>query len=121
LTSVVTDDASKFDEAVNTDVIARVEQVEVAESMKAAMDAYQAGEREKAKQVLQQRRVKMAETRRKYRMPAKTKDKFDRVDRELEDTMGLVGSQSNSSDEGKRAIKKNKARGRMILMEKSAF
>ncbi|MGM0557716.1 MAG: vWA domain-containing protein [Myxococcota bacterium] len=121
LTSVVTDDASKFEEAVNTDVIARVEQVEVAESMKAAMSAYQAGEQEEAQRVLQERRAKMADTQRRYRMPAKTKKKFDRVDKELEDTMGLVGAESSSSDEGKRAIKKNKARGRMILMEKSAF
>jgi Ca-activated chloride channel family protein len=121
LTSVVTNDASKFEKDVNTDVIARVEQVEVAESMKAAMSAYQDGDRDRAQRVLQQQRTKMAETQKKYNMPATTKRKFDRVDRELEDTMGVVGSASNSSDEGKKMIKSKKARGRMILMEKSAF
>jgi Ca-activated chloride channel homolog len=119
LASVITDDIKKTRDEVNTDVIARVEEIEVANSLNEAMAAYDRGETERAQSVLRKRRTKTRQTRKKYKLPNAAK--FDKAEQELESTADSLGSTSSGSAEGKRMIKSNKARGRMIMMDSSKF
>lgn len=116
----VTTDAAMLEQEVDTDVIARVQQVEVGESMKEAMSAYQRGDAAEAKQVLERRRQDLAAARSKHDFGGGGVA-LDRVDQELEATMAKVQATPSKSAEGRRMIKRKKARGRMILMDKSAF
>lgn len=118
LSSVITDDIAKTKTEVNVDVISRVQQVEVAESLKEAMAAYDRGDREQAQQVLRRRRSSLKEARKKYDL---NEPSFDKAEDELADTASDMDKYDASSNSGKRMIKSKKARGRMILLDKTAF
>ncbi|MFP4598484.1 MAG: vWA domain-containing protein [Persicimonas sp.] len=118
LAAVVTDDVEKTEEMVNTEVISRVQQVEVANSLQVAMAAYQDGNTAQAQEQLRNQRRSLRKAREKYNLEDKS---FDKADRELSGTSSNMQRSAPSSAAGKRTIKSKKARGRMIMKDKSSF
>ncbi len=118
LAAVVTDDIEKTKELVNPEVISRVQQVEVANSLQAAMAAYQSGNTAQAQDQLRNQQRSLRKAREKYNLKDKS---FDKADDELADTSSKMQRSAPSSAEGKRTIKSKKARGRMIMMDKASF
>ncbi|QDG54433.1 VWA domain-containing protein [Persicimonas caeni] len=118
LSSVVTDDIAKTKTEINVDVISRVQQVEVAESLKEAMVAYDRGDKAQAQQVLEKRRSSLRRARKKYDLQEPA---FAEAESELAETANDMDRYDSSSNSGKRMIKKKKARGRMILLDKTSF
>ena len=113
LSSVVTTDASKVEGGIDSDVIARVQQIEIAESMKQAMDMYGDGRGDEAVQMLERRRRSVRQARKKYHI-TKGADDFERVDREIGSMNDTIKAAPASSDSGKRMIKAKKARSNDI-------
>jgi Ca-activated chloride channel family protein len=118
LVSVSTDDIKKTESEVNVDVISRVQQVEVAESLKDAMAAYERGEKEQAQQELKRQQRSLRKARKKYKIKG---EPYDKAEAELAQTANDVDKNDSSSSTGKRMIKSKKARGRMILLDSSSF
>jgi Ca-activated chloride channel family protein len=118
LASVATDDIEKTKSEVNVDVISRVQQVEVAESLNDAMAAYKRGEKEQAQEGLRRQQRSLRKARKKYNIQG---DSFDKAEAELTQTAEQVNRHESSSSSGRRMIKSKKARGRMILMDSSTF
>lgn len=118
LASVTTDDIEKTKTEVNVDVISRVQQVEVAESLKDAMAAYEKGEKKQAQQVLRRRQRSVRQARKKYNIKGQA---YDKAEAELSQTANHVEQHDSSSSSGKRMIKSKKARGRMILLDSTKF
>ena len=118
LHGVTTADAAQVEEHVNADVIARVQQIEVAQSMKSAMDLFGEGKAEQATELVetQQRRTRRA--REKYNIKGA---KYDRVDQELNLMNQQIKTIEPKSSSGKRMIKSKKARSNSIVMSETAF
>lgn len=112
--SEVTSDASKLQTLVNVDVIARVQQVEVAKSMADAMVLFQDGKADEASNTLEAAQIKMRERRSKYEF--KRAERYDAVDREI-DTLRkqVTAGPAPASEGGRRMIKENKARSNNII------
>jgi Ca-activated chloride channel family protein len=118
LASIATDNLEETKTEVNVDVISRVQQVEVAESLKVAMAAYERGEKEQAQQELKRQKRSLRKARKKYKIKGKS---YDMAEAELSNTAEQVNKYEQSSSSGKRMIKSKKARGRMILRDSATF
>ena len=118
LASVVTADTTKAQTAVDSRVIARVQQIEVANAMQDAMKKYEEGDTAGAADVIDRQQRRMRSARKKYDLKD---DSWDRVDNELSSMKTSVKSTSNRSDSGRKMIKKKKARSNYILFEADAF
>lgn len=121
LSSVVTTDSQKVGQMVNVDVIARVQQVEVAKTLKTAMDMYDRGEADKAAATLGAAQQQMRERREKYEF--KNSARYDFADQELDDLKGQIQAapSANKSESGRRMIKKSKARSNAIMQTIDTF
>ncbi len=119
LASVVTGDSSKVAEAANVDVIARVQQIEVATTMQEAMKLYEEGRSGEAASRIQSAQTRMRERRAKYELPNAAR--FDSADRELDEMKESVNAAPAASDSGKRLIKKKKSRSNAIVLDSLAF
>lgn len=118
LVSVSTADIDKTKTEVNVDVISRVQQVEVAQSLKEAMAEYEKGNAQQAQHVLRRRRRSLNEARKKYGLKHHS---FAEAEDELDKTANEVSKVAPQSASGKRMVKSKKARGRMILLDSSKF
>ncbi len=119
LKSVVTNDAAKADTGVDVAVISRVQQVEVAETMKDAMKMYEEGKAEEAQRRITRTQNTMRERQTKYKL--KGAKRFEAADKELDQLKYDVGSAAPASAEGKRMRKQKKARSRAILLDTNSF
>ncbi len=104
---------------VNLDVIARVQQIEVATTMEEAMRLYDVGKAEEATRAIDRTQRTMRTRRSKYELPAP--EAYDRVDRELDEMKTQVRARPAASDEGKRLIKSKKARSSDIFITLDSF
>lgn len=118
LAAHVTTDAAALAQ-VNKDVMKRVQQVRVAESMKTAMDLYARGEQDKAAQVVRQQRAENAANAKAYDFDDDAA--FGRVDGELQQLESTVQSAPPSSEQGKRAKKASLKRSYDIANTSSLF
>lgn len=118
LHSVATDQADRLEEAVDASVIARVQQVDVAQSMQQAMKLYEKGEAEQAAQVIERQQRRTRSARKRYKIKD---DSFDRVDTEMSSMNKAMRSNSSGSAEGRKLIKKKKARSNYILFDEASF
>lgn len=118
LSAVATDDVDKTRSEVNVEVISRVQQVEVANSLKEAMAAYESGDQSQAQQVIRRQRRTLQKARKKYKLKEPS---FSKAEAELKKTESDVSKFGASSNDGKRMIKEKKARGRMILRDANVF
>jgi Ca-activated chloride channel family protein len=121
LRAIAVNDASKADDMVNAEVIGRVQQIEVANSMKAAMDLYNKGEAEKASQLLRSQRQRMDDVQRRHQFAAPKAAAFKRVGSELDDMDKKIQAAPPRSAEGQRMVKENKARSNSIMFDSYAF
>jgi Ca-activated chloride channel family protein len=119
LESVATNDAGKVATAANVNVIARVQQVEVATTMQQAMKLYEQGRSAEATSTIEMTQQKMRERRAKYELPEG--GRFDSADRELDEIKSAVQAAPASSTKGKRLIKKKKSRSNAIVLDSLAF
>lgn len=119
LAAVVTQDAAAARTASNVDVIARVQQVEVAQTMEDAMNLYSEGKAEEATRRIESTQQVMRERRAAYKFT--DGDKFDRVDNELNQLKGDVQSAAPSSEGGRTMVKAKKARSNSIMLDLNSF
>ncbi|AWV89698.1 vWA domain-containing protein [Bradymonas sediminis] len=109
LESVRTEDVELAKSKVNVEVIGRVQQIEVAESLKDAMTAYEAGRDEEAKEVLRksQRRVQAASDKYQFKSEA-----VGRAGGELKDALDAVNKPAATFEERERTVKYKKSKSR---------
>lgn len=121
LRSVVTTDGTKLADAVNVDVIARVQQVEVAKTLQDAMNLYEKGQADEAARRLDAAQVQMRERRAKYDF--KNAGRFEAAEAELEGVKNEIEAKpaAAASDEGRRMIKAKKARSNAIYQSVDLF
>lgn len=119
LQSVVTDDAQKTGTLTNVDVIARVQQVEVAKTMQDAMNLWGEGKVEEANKIITETQNVMRQRRaeHKFAQPAK----YDAVDKEMDELKVQIQSAPASSESGKRVMKQKKARSNAIYLLSDSF
>ena len=95
----ITEVASEVENSVDRDVIARVEEVRLAQSMDEAMEAYTSGDRERAQGVLQRESARSRQVQEQYDIDS------DRL-RQMDDNFGRAGSTVQDapaeSEEGRR-------------------
>jgi len=99
-------------------VIAGVKQLEVADALQEAMDAWKAGRQTEAVETLERQQRVLERGRRKYELDD---SKFQKVERELDDVAEMVPRRGSDSEDGQRAIMAKKERGNAILKDRSAF
>lgn len=119
LTSVVTSDSGEAEQMVNADVIARVQQVEVAETMENAMNLWNEGNTAEAEKIIDNTQQQMRRRRTKYKF--KGAARYDAADKEMDDMKRQINSAPAKSSEGKRYIKKKKARSNAIFQAVDSF
>lgn len=107
LKSTVTNDMALL-KKVDGDVIARVEQLKVSDTLEKAMVAYDRGDKDEAVNLLRAQRTSMRETKAKYDF--EDDGAFDRVEGELQDMEKTVEKSSSKSTEGKRLKKRARKR-----------
>lgn len=119
LNAISTTDAIVASKPTNVDVIARVQQVEVAQTIEDAMNLYGEGKAEEAKKRIEATQRVMRGRQSDFDLSSQTK--FDRVDRELNEMKGEVASQPASSESGRRLVKAKKARSNAIMLDSNLF
>lgn len=119
LAAVVTTDATAARTATNVDVIARVQQVEVAQTMQDAMNLYSEGKAEEAAQRIETTQQVMKKRRATYNFA--DDKKFDRVDGELDQLKGEVKAAAPTSESGRSMVKAKKARSNSIMLDLNSF
>lgn len=107
-----TSDATKAAEVVDPSVVARVQQIEIANSMQEAMELYGSGKAEEAKVRIEQAQRTVRVTRKKVALPNDAR--YEKADQDLEALKATIDSVPASSAEGRTTIKKAKARGNSI-------
>ncbi len=118
LHSVITSEQEKATKSVDTKVVARVQQIEVATSMNKAMELYEKGDTQSASQTIQRAQRQMREAKSDYDLKDES---FDRVDNELTDLNAQINSTDNRSRSGRKMIKKKKARSNYIMFGADSF
>ena len=96
LKSIVTTDASKVGQQVNVDVIARVQQVEVAKTLQNAMDLYDKGQAEEAARALDAGNAQLRQRRAKYNF--KNKGRYDAAEKEMDDLKSQIQAASGGGE-----------------------
>lgn len=119
LTTNVTQKPAEAEKLVNADVVARVQQVEVAKSMQDAMDFYAEGKAGEAEKLLNDTQVQMRQARQKYKLGGAAR--FDAADKEMDQMKQEINAAPAASEEGRRLRKAKKARSNAIMFEKGAF
>jgi len=119
LVSVVTNDASLLDKGIDAEVIARVQQIEVAKSMEEAMELYSKGKAQEAAQRLERTQTGLREVRRRVALPQGAR--YDKAEAEMDQLQVRMGATAPSSTEGKTMIKKSKARSNDIMNSVDLF
>lgn len=111
LDSVRTDDTELAKSKINVEVVGRVQQIEVAESLQDAMSAYEEGNDEEARSVLRrsQRSVKAAHDKYKFKSEA-----VGRAGSELDDALDAVNKPAPSREARKRTVKRKKSKSRKM-------
>ena len=118
LSARVTND-KKAIATVDKNVMKRAQQVQVAETMKVAMDLYAKGEQDKAANLVKDQRASNRAAAKKYDFA--DDEAFGRVDGELQQLETTVQSAAPSSDEGKRAKKASLKRSYDMANTSSLF
>jgi Ca-activated chloride channel family protein len=116
-TRVTTDTAALA--ALDKDVMKRAQQVQVAETMKVAMDLYAQGKQDKAAEVVREQRASNRASAQAYDFEDDVA--FGRVDAELKELESTVQNAAPSSDDGKRAKKASLKRSYDIANTSSLF
>ncbi len=95
---------------VNKDVFSHAQKVEVADTMRVAMDEYEKGNTAKAEKLIEERRTAMKQAAATYDFADDDLDAYKRVDEELEQTNEVMKSAPASSSSGKKLRKAKKKR-----------
>lgn len=118
LRAVATADGALVEEGINTAVITRVQQVEIAQSMQAAMDKYEEGQAEEAARILEQQRMQTRAARQAYNLDDEA---FDRVEQEISNVAQQVKAAPAASSAGKRLRKESAKRAYDITTSAESF
>lgn len=118
LHSITSTDAAMVEKHVNGDVIARVQQIEVANSMKKAMDMYSTGNAVDAVKLMERQQQSTRRARKKYNIKGES---FDRVDSEISTMNSAMQTNKPSSASGRKMVKSKKARSNSIVFDSVSF
>ncbi|MFU8802453.1 MAG: hypothetical protein ACNA8W_01470, partial [Bradymonadaceae bacterium] len=114
--TVVTNDATKVEEAINRNVIARVQEVEVARTLDRAVTYYEQGNRVEAQKEIAKGRENVKKAQRRFKLPAAISSKADAVFAEPE-----AKFQDANSPVDKNVVYESRARGRSIVTDSTSF
>lgn len=114
LTAVASTDAAKIADSFDQSVVSRVQQVEVAETLEEAMEAYKGGEVERAQQMVQKRKRKLQEAKRDYDLQP---EQVGTAEAELDDASGSMRQAKPSSPEGRKTIKGTKEESNVMMLD----
>lgn len=117
LTSAATDDADKIEEATHPDVMARVQEVEAAESLNRAMEAFEAGNETRARKVIRRRQRKIDQAVEDHGID---ESKVEGAAAELDDAKKKIEKFEASSSSGREAVKTQKSKSFEILRDSSS-
>lgn len=116
--AVVTNDAGRVEEQINRDVIARVQQVQVAKSLEDAMELYEKGNTVQANEVINRGRANVQQAQRRYSLPQAISKRADALFGESEQAMKFNEASSSS---GREVIIERRARSRSIQLESANY
>lgn len=117
LTSAATDDAEKIEASTHPDVMARVQEVEAAESLNRAMEAFENGNEEQAKQVIRKRRRRMKRVVEEHDIDESA---VEGASKELEEAKSKIQTFDSGSRDGKEAVKRQKETSFQLIRDSSA-
>lgn len=117
LSAVVTEDSKLQETMLNTKVLTRVEEVQIAQSVQVAMTQYSEGRAEDAKKTLREQTQRTAVARKRFNLP---EAKFQAASAEIENNIVFYDTVPASSPAAKSAVKQSKASGRSVRMSTNA-
>lgn len=112
-----TDNQKKVRDNVDSKVMSRVQQIEVAQTLQTAMDTYKKGDAKAARKQLEAERKQLEEAKAQYNLPD---EMVEKLNSELEKSQKKVKTHEPSSDSGKGAIKQQKQK-KLKIMKSSGF
>ncbi len=121
LTATVSADEKVVAKNVDRKVYSHAQKIEVAETMKLAMDEYEKGNQEKATQLIEQQRSAMKQASQTYDFEDADLDSYKRVDKELEETNKTIQQNAPSSAPAKKLRKAKKKRSYDIQNAEESF
>jgi Ca-activated chloride channel family protein len=117
LTSRAMSNPGRRAESVHEEVVSRVQQIEVAESLDRAMEAYERGNRQRAREMLETQTDQLERAEARHQLEGSG---LDKMHRKLSETKRSIETTSATSPRGRTIIKRNKARGHRLMRDKSA-
>lgn len=111
---------ARVDASIAPAVMARAEQVEIAQTMKQAMERYESGRVEEASRLLEDQRARTRQSRENDRFGAAADD-FARAEEELQEMSSQIQAAPAASPQGKQLKKAKSARTHEILQKSEAF
>ncbi len=118
LTAAGSSTSAAIEASVDEGVISRVQQLEVASTLDQAIEAFEQGDKGRARQVLDRRRDQLEQRHAEYELPEETMQK---ADRKLKDTRAKIQKRAVGSTAGREAVKEEKAESNMIKMDRSSY
>lgn len=113
LTAAATTEDAKIEDSFDRSVVSRVQQVEVAETLEEAMEAYKRGETERAQQMVQKRKERLRQAKRDYDL---SDEEVDTVEADLDDASGSMRQAKPSSPKGRKIIKGTKEESNVMML-----
>ncbi|MBA2663267.1 MAG: VWA domain-containing protein [Bradymonadaceae bacterium] len=114
VSAVVTSDARKAETMVNTDVIARVQDVEIASSMNEAMDYYQMGNAARAQEVISKQVESTRGAQKRFALP---EARFEKAEKFMNANSQVIEQAPASAPAGRKAVMESKEKSRNIQLD----
>lgn len=110
LTADISDNKTVVAKRINKDVFSHAQKVEVADTMRVAMDEYEKGNQKEAERLIERQRTSMKQAAATYDFEDSDLVAYDRVDKELEETNEVIQNSAPASSSGKKLRKAKKKR-----------
>ncbi|MFU8806723.1 MAG: vWA domain-containing protein, partial [Bradymonadaceae bacterium] len=119
LEAVSTKDSALVEENINTAVLARGQQIEIARSMQEAMKRYEEGKAREAAQILKDQRARTGAAQARYKFDDAAS--FERVSEEMEEMEGKVQAMPAQSAPARRMRKESSQRSHGLSVDSASF
>lgn len=117
LAAVVTDDSKLLEQGLNTQVLTRVEEIEIAKSMEVAMTQYQSGKAEEAERTIREQKKRTASARKIYNLP---EAKFQAASASMDETITTIRLVPANTPAARGAVMENKAQSRSVRQSRQS-
>src|SRR5690606_7931767 len=101
----------------NTQVLTRVEEIEIAKSMEVAMTQYQSGKAEEAERTIREQKKRTASARKIYNLP---EAKFQAASASMDETITTIRLVPANTPAARGAVMENKAQSRNVRQSRQS-